>query len=116
MQQLPRMEKPISIDYDSKSEITYGFYKTVQNKMHLAIHGQTAAEVILNRANAEKKNMGLSYWKNSPDGPIRKADVSIAKNYLSQKELIALNQVVGIYLDYAERQAQKKSNENAGLG
>jgi hypothetical protein len=98
-----------SIDYDSKSEITYEFYKTVQNKLHWAIHGQTAAEVIVNRADAEKKNMGLTSWKNSPDGPIRKADVSIAKNYLSEEELTALNRVVTMYLDYAEDQAAKRN-------
>jgi hypothetical protein len=98
-----------SIDYDSKSEITYEFYKTVQNKLHWAIHGQTAAEVIVNRADAEKKNMGLTSWKNSPDGPIRKADVSIAKNYLSEEDLTALNRVVTMYLDYAEDQAAKRS-------
>lgn len=98
-----------SIDYDSKSEITYEFYKTVQNKLHWAIHGQTAAEVIVNRADAEKKNMRLTSWKNSPDGPIRKADVLIAKNYLSEEELTALNRVVTMYLDYAEDQAARRN-------
>lgn len=98
-----------SIDYDSKSEITYEFYKTVQNKLHWAIHGQTATEVIVKRADATKKNMGLTSWKNSPDGSIRKTDVSIAKNYLSEEELTALNRVVTMYLDYAEDQAAKRN-------
>lgn len=94
-----------SIDYDGKAEITQEFYATVQNKLHWATHGQTAAEVIKSRADAAKKNMGLTTWKNSPHGPIRKQDVSIAKNYLNEEELAALNRTVGMYLDYAEDQA-----------
>lgn len=94
-----------SIDYDGRAEITQAFYATVQNKLHWATHGKTAAEVIKTRASATKKNMGLTTWKNSPDGPIRKQDVSIAKNYLTEAELAALNRTVTMYLDYAEDQA-----------
>ncbi len=94
-----------SIDYDGRAEITQIFYATVQNKLHWATHGQTAAEIIKTRANAKKKNMGLTTWRNSPDGPIRKHDISIAKNYLSKEELTALNRTVNMYLDYAEDQA-----------
>jgi hypothetical protein len=85
-----------SIDYDGRAEITQEFYATVQNKLHWATHGKTAAEVIKFRADASKKNMGLTTWKNSPDGPIRKSDVTIAKNYLNEEELQALNRVVTI--------------------
>ncbi len=94
-----------SIDYDGKDEITQVFYATVQNKLHWASHGKTAAEVITYRADASKKNMGLTTWKNSPKGPIRKQDVSVAKNYLNEEELAALNRTVTMYLDYAEDQA-----------
>jgi hypothetical protein len=94
-----------SIDYDGRSEVTQEFYATVQNKLHWATHGKTAAEVIKSRADASKKNMGLTTWKNSPDGAIRKQDVSVAKNYLSEEELAALNRTVVMYLDYAEDQA-----------
>jgi len=97
-----------SIDYDSASPITQAFYAIVQNKLHWAIHGQTAAEMIVSRADASKKNMGLTFWKNSPQGPIRKSDVSIAKNYLSSEELTALNRIVTMYLDYAEDQAANR--------
>jgi hypothetical protein len=97
-----------SLDYNSASQTTQEFYATVQNKLHWAIHGQTAAEVIVSRADASKKNMGLTSWKNSPDGPIRKSDVSIAKNYLSEAELAALNRIVSMYLDYAEDQAANR--------
>ena len=99
-----------SIDYDKDSEITKTFFKTVQNKLHFAVTGNTAAEIIYNRANADKENMGLTNWKNSPDGPIYKYDVIIAKNYLSEKELKDLNRIVTMYLDYAEMQAE---NHNA---
>ena len=98
-----------SIDYDGRAEITQAFYATVQNKLHWATHGKTAAEVIKTRASATKKNMGLTTWKNSPDGPIRKQDVSIAKNYLSEDELAALNRTVTMYLDYAEDQAVSRN-------
>ena len=99
-----------SIDYDKDSEITKEFFKTVQNKLHYAITGQTAAEIIYNRVDAEKEHMGLTNWKNSPDGPIYRYDVDIAKNYLNEKELIDLNRIVTMYLDYAELQAE---NHNA---
>ncbi len=97
-----------SVDYDSKSEVTQEFYKTVQNKMHWAIHGKTAAEVIADRADAKKENMGLTTWKKSPHGPIRKSDAVVAKNYLSEEELKALNLMVTAYLDFAELQAQNR--------
>lgn len=97
-----------SVDYNSKSEITIEFFKKVQNKMHFAIHGQTAAEVIVNRANHEKQHMGLNSWENAPSGKILKSDVSIAKNYLSQEELDDLGRLVNAYLDLAERQARRR--------
>lgn len=97
-----------SIDYDAGSEITKEFYATVQNKLHWAITGNTAAEIIHERVDASKPNMGLTTWKNAPSGKILKPDVSIAKNYLSEKELKELNTVVTMYLDYAELQAQKQ--------
>ena len=99
-----------SIDYDKDSEITKEFFKTVQNKLHYAITGNTAAEIIYNRVDSEKEHMGLTNWKNSPDGPIYKYDVDIAKNYLNEKELKDLNRIVTMYLDYAELQAE---NHNA---
>ena len=95
-------------DYSPNSIISKTFFATVQNKLHYAIHGSTAAEVIYTRADYQKKNMGLTSWKNSPKGKILKSDVSIAKNYLSETELQDLNQFVSMYLDYAERQAKKK--------
>ncbi len=97
-----------SIDYDPNAEITQTFFKTVQNKLHWAIHGHTAAEIIHRRADATKPNMGLTTWKNAPRGPIRKADVTIAKNYLTEQEIDELNRVVSMYLDYAEDQARRK--------
>jgi hypothetical protein len=98
-----------SIDYDSNADATQQFYATVQNKLHWAIHGQTAAEVIKSRADASKPNMGLTTWKNAPGGSIRKGDVTIAKNYLSESELNSLNRIVTMYLDYAEVQAEKRA-------
>jgi hypothetical protein len=95
-----------SIDYDPSAETTQRFFQTVQNKMHWAAHGHTAAEVVARRADASKPNMGLTTWKNAPHGPIRKADVAIAKNYLTQEEIKALNLVVSAYLDFAELQAR----------
>lgn len=95
-----------SVDYDKDSEITKTFFKTVQNKLHYAVTGSTAAEIIYNRVNSEKKNMGLTNWSNSPNGPIYKYDVDIAKNYLTEKELKDLNRIVSMYLDYAEMQAE----------
>jgi hypothetical protein len=97
-----------SIDYDPESPITREFYATVQNKLHWAITGRTAAETIVSRADAAKPNMGLTSWKNAPKGPVRKGDVGVAKNYLSEKEIAALNRIVTMYLDYAEDQAARK--------
>lgn len=96
-----------SVDYDPKAEITLTFYKTVQNKLHWAITGQTAAEIVAKRANAELPNMGLTTWKNAPTGKILKPDVSIAKNYMQQNEIDELNRIVSMYLDYAENQAKR---------
>jgi hypothetical protein len=96
-----------SADYDPNEEITKQFFATVQNKLHWAITGQTAAEIIHGRVNSGKLNMGLTNWQNSPKGAIRKTDVSIAKNYLNEKEIDGLNRIVTMYLDYAEMQAQK---------
>jgi len=96
-----------SSDYDPNEEITKQFFATVQNKLHFAISGQTAAEIIRSRVNSRKPNMGLTNWTNSPKGAIRKTDVTIAKNYLNEKELDGLNRIVTMYLDYAETQAQK---------
>lgn len=97
-----------SIDYDPKAEITQTFYKTVQNKLHWAITGHTAAEIIKERASATKPYMGLTTWKNAPQGKILKTDVSVAKNYLNEKELRDLNRIVTMYLDFAELQAERQ--------
>jgi len=97
-----------SADYNVNAHITRDFFATVQNKLHWAITGQTAAEVIASRADSTKQNMGLSNWRNSPNGQIRKSDVGIAKNYLFEQELDGLNRIVSMYLDYAETQAQKR--------
>lgn len=97
-----------SIDYDKDSEISREFYATVQNKLHWAIHGHTAAELIAERAKADKPNMGLQTWKNSPHGKIRSRDVETAKNYLTETELKELNRIVVMYLDYAELQASRR--------
>jgi len=97
-----------SIDYDPQSEMAEAFYATVQNKMHWAIHGRTAAELIRERADARKPHMGLTSWKSSPKGRIRKTDVGIAKNYLTEDELRELNRVVTMYLDFAEDQARRR--------
>ena len=96
-----------SIDYNANSELTQKFYATVQNKLHWAVHGLTEAEVIKNRVDHKKPNMGLTSWKNAPKGKILKSDVWIAKNYLTELELKSLNHVVTMYLDYAELQASK---------
>ena len=96
-----------AVDYDKDSVITRDFYATVQNKMHYAVHGNTAAEVIIERADHMKENMGLTSWKNAPDGKIVKTDVSIAKNYLKKDEITELNEIVTMYLDYATRQARR---------
>ena len=96
-----------SADYDPSMKITEQFFATVQNKLHFAISGQTAAEIIYDRVGSEKPNLGLTTWENAPKGSIRKMDVIIAKNYLNKKELDGLNRIVNMYLDYAEMQAQK---------
>lgn len=96
-----------SLDYNVASPITKDFFKTVQNKMHYAVHGNTAAEIIVNRANHKKLHMGLTNWKNSPNGKIIASDVIVAKNYLTEKELKALERIVTMYLDYAEDQAER---------
>ncbi|MFA5747678.1 MAG: virulence RhuM family protein [Candidatus Absconditabacterales bacterium] len=96
-----------SADYDPNNEITKLFFATVQNKLHRAITGQTASEIINARVDSTKPNLGLTSRKNGPKGKIRKADISIAKNYLHEKELDVLNRIVSMYLDYAELQAQK---------
>ncbi|MDO8591011.1 MAG: virulence RhuM family protein [bacterium] len=97
-----------SVDYDKNSETTQKFFKTVQNKLHWAITGQTAAELIAGRVSSEKEKMGLTTWKNAPKGKILKPDVSVAKNYLEEKEISELNRIVTMYLDYAENQAKKQ--------
>jgi len=96
-----------SADYNVDEKTTKDFFATVQNKLHWAITGQTAAELIASRADSSKENMGLTTWKNAPKGAIRKTDVAIAKNYLNKKELDGLNRIVTMYLDYAENQAKK---------
>ena len=96
-----------SIDYDRNSETASIFYKTIQNKFHYAITGKTAAEIIYNRADARKKNMGLTTWEKSPDGKILKSDVIIAKNYLDEKEIKGLNNLVNLFLDIAENNAER---------
>lgn len=96
-----------ALDYDKSSKTTRLFFAEVQNKLHWAIHRHTAAELIMERANAEKPNMGLTSWEQYPDGKIQKYDVSIAKNYLSREELQALERIVTMYLDYAEYQASR---------
>ena len=97
-----------SIDYDVTAQATKRFFATVQNKLHWAIHGQTAAEVIVARADAEKPNMGLTTWQDAPRGKIQKFDVVIAKNYLSENEMAQLSRLVNAYLDMAELMAQNK--------
>lgn len=97
-----------SIDYDKDAEITKTFFKTVQNKLHWAVTGQTAAEIIASRADAAKPSMGLTNWKNAPAGKILKSDVGVAKNYLIESEIHELERIVGMYLDYAENQAARQ--------
>lgn len=96
-----------AVDYTADAVTTKEFFATVQNKLHYAIHGHTAAELIMDRADHKKEHMGLTTWKNAPSGKIVKSDVSIAKNYLTKNELEDLNQFVTMYLDYAERQARR---------
>ena len=96
-----------ALDYNKDAEVTKAFFATVQNRLHFAIHGHTAAEVIVKRADSTKEHMGLTTWKNAPQGKILKPDVSVAKNYLAKPEMDALDLIVGMYLDYAESQATK---------
>ena len=96
-----------ALDYDKSAKTTRLFFAEVQNKLHWAIHRHTAAELIMERANAEKPHLGLTSWEQYPDGKIQKYDVSIAKNYLSKEELQALERIVTMYLDYAEYQASR---------
>nr|WP_319372354.1 virulence RhuM family protein [uncultured Methanobacterium sp.] len=96
-----------SFDYNKDAEITRTFYATVQNKLHWAITHHTAAEIISERSDSTKKNMGLTNWKNAPEGKILKTDTGVAKNYLSQEEILELNRIVNMYLDYAENQAER---------
>lgn len=97
-----------SIDYNKDAEITQTFFKTVQNKLHWAITGKTAAELITQRADANKPNMGLTTWKNAPKGKILKGDIKIAKNYMHEAEIKALEHIVSMYLDFAELQASRQ--------
>ena len=96
-----------AMDYSPQAETTQTFFATVQNKLHFAIHGRTAAELIHTRADSRKERMGLTTWKNAPHGKIIKPDVAVAKNYLTEKELKALDRIVTMYLDYAEDQAER---------
>ena len=97
-----------AFDYDKDAKTTRQFFKMVQNKMHWAVHRHTAAELIVERADANKEHMGLTTWENAPDGKILKADVMVAKNYLSKEEMNYLERIVSLYLDYAELQAERK--------
>ncbi len=97
-----------AVDYSPTSKITQDFFAEVQNKMHFAAHGHTAAELIVDRADHRKEHMGLTSWKNAPDGKIVKSDVSVAKNYLYRDELAEMNEIVTMYLDYAARQARRR--------
>mgnify|MGYP003412237355 FL=1 len=96
-----------AIDYDRDAKTTKRFYATVQNKMHFAVHGHTAAELIVERADSTKEHMGLTTWQDAPNGKIKKSDVTVAKNYLSEKELGQLNRMVSAYLDFAENMANR---------
>lgn len=97
-----------AFDYDKDAKTTRQFFQTVQNKMHWAVHRHTAAELIVERANAEKEHMGLMTWESAPNGKIVKTDVSIAKNYLSDEEMSYMERIVSLYLDYAELQAERQ--------
>jgi len=96
-----------AIDYSAEAETTQTFFATVQNKLHFAIHGHTAAELVADRADSTKEHMGLTSWRNAPEGKILKPDVVIAKNYLTKEEIKALDRIVTMYLDYAEDQAER---------
>ena len=97
-----------SIDYNKDSDVTQKFYASVQNKLHWAITGKTAAEIISSRADSTKPKMGLTTWKHAPSGKVLKCDIKVAKNYLEEKEISELNRIVTMYLDYAENQAKKQ--------
>ena len=97
-----------AFDYDKDAKTTRQFFQTVQNKMHWAVHRHTAAELIAERANAEKEHMGLTTWESAPNGKIVKTDVSIAKNYLSDEEMSYMERIVSLYLDYAELQSERQ--------
>ena len=105
-QKITDIYKECSYDYDKNSETTKEFYKNVQNKLHFAITGMTAPEIIYNRVDSKKDYMGLKTWKNAPNGKILETDVVIAKNYLSEEEIKELNNLVSMYLDFAERQVK----------
>jgi hypothetical protein len=97
-----------SMDYSIETNVTKEFFKTIQNKLHFAIHGSTAAEVIIKRADNIEEHMGLTSWKNAPEGKILKSDAYIAKNYLALGEIKSLDRIVTMYLDYAELQAERR--------
>jgi hypothetical protein len=107
-QKITDIYEQCSIDYNRDAEITQTFFKTVQNKLHWAITGKTAAQIVAERAKSSEPNMGLKTWKNAPKGKILKTDVSIAKNYLAEKEIKDLERIVSMYLDYAENQAARQ--------
>jgi hypothetical protein len=107
-QKITDIYEQCSSDYDSKSPTTQTFFKTVQNKLEWAITGKTAAEIIASRASADQPKMGLQTWKNAPEGKITKSDVTVAKNYLIEKEIKELERIVTMYLDYAENQAARQ--------
>jgi len=108
-QQITDIFAECSIDYDPKAEITKNFYAMVQNKFHFAITGKTAAEIIYKNANASKKNMGLTTWKNAPEGRIIKTDTTIAKNYLQEKQIMQLERTVTGYFDYIENLIERST-------
>lgn len=107
-QKITDIYQQCSIDYDKDSELTKTFFKAVQNKLHWAITGKTAAEIVAGRADASKPHMGLQTWKNSPSGKVLKTDVAVAKNYLMEDEIKEMDRVVSMYLDYAENQASRQ--------
>ena len=97
-----------AVDYDKSAKTTKEFFAKVQNKMHYAVHGHTAAELIYERADADREHMGLTTWKEGPDGKIMKSDVVVAKNYLSQEEMTSMEYIVSAYLDLAENRARRR--------
>jgi hypothetical protein len=109
-QQITDVFAECSVDYDPISDITKEFYATVQNKFHYAIHGNTAAEIIYDKADADKEFMGLKTWKNSPNGRILKSDTNIAKNYLTETEIKGLERTISGYFDYIERIIENRNS------